>query len=101
MPKPVDRDTVYQMKDAAYAEAERYYYTAYTKRHERKRPFLDWSEDYFVTYARLWLIMLATWDHMNGMQSAFGPEGDHTTYTAQLDHACNASFEDCLVAMYG
>jgi hypothetical protein len=94
MPKPRPYDNINTMMMSAYNEAERYYYTAHTKRHERKVPSLDWDEAYFIAHARLWLVMLATWNHMNGSI-------DNEAYVEELNKAYNANFEDCLVAMYG
>ncbi len=103
-PKPDDDDNVHAMLGAAYYAAEEYYLKHFIP-HERIDYDDDWDETTFITYARLWLVMLATWDHMHGQMSIIEQPvtGDTLmlSYTRSLKRAYTADLDECLVAMYG
>jgi len=109
MPQPQGEniDQVYTMVQASFAAAETYYFKYWLPEHVRRNIHDDdWDEATFTSYARLWLVMLYTWDHMHGQlwnPTAIDPNvpGDDANYNRQLADAMDHDFEQCLTAMFG
>lgn len=90
--------TISSLQRDAYEIAEAYYLTHWNDNHTRKDT-TDWDESIFITWARLWLIAMHTYDSMNEGNALEIP--DDTPYTKKLLEAYNADFEECLMSMYG
>jgi hypothetical protein len=88
--------TISTLRKDAFKLAEDYYQRYFNDDHERIDPEDDWDESKFVSYARLWLVALKTYDRMN----EWLPD-DHREYHEQLMYAYTADFDECLVSMYG